>query len=324
MRAVQTVAPGKVIFVDAPKPELKPGHALVRTKRVSLCGSDIHMIDYSKPEEYPYPPGSSGHEMVGMVEAIDAPGSGINVGDVALTLVPPSTAMAEYYLASVEHVMVLPKGKPIEHLLQAQQLGTIIYACKHLPTPVLDKDVVVIGQGSAGLWWDFMMRRLGARRVIAVDLQAHRLAVSKHYGATHTVHNAEEDPAVAVKEILGGRLADVVIEAAGEAPSIQLAVELVRRHGSILFFGVPRLESLDFPFFTFFRKCILARAIVGATSDPGQSCTWLAIDMIAKGEANVGPMLTHLLPFEQVLDAYDLQRTRDEGAIKIVIKMPEG
>ncbi len=323
MRAIQFVAPGKGIFVDAPKPELKPGHALVRTKRVSLCGSDIHMIDYSDPSAYPLPPGASGHEMVGVIEALDGADAPVGVGDVALTLVQPSTAMAEYFVAPLEHVLALPKGKPIEHLLQAQQLGTIIYACKHLPTSVLDKDVVVIGQGSAGLWWVYMLRRLGARRVITVDLQAHRLQLSKHYGATHTIHNAEVDAQSAVKEILGGRLADVVVEAAGEADSIRLAVDLVRRHGTILYFGVPRLETLEYPFFQVFRKCLLIRAIVGATSDPDQSCTRLAIDLIARGEANVGPMLTHQLPFDQVFDAYELQRTRDEGAVKIVIEMPE-
>jgi hypothetical protein len=34
-------------------------------------------------------------------------------------------------------------------------------------------------------------------------------------------------------------------------------------------------------------------------------------------------MLTHTFAFDQVLDAYELQRTRDEGAVKIVVAMPE-
>lgn len=323
MRAVQTVAPGKVVFVETPKPELKPGHVLVRTQRLSLCGSDIHTIWYSDPEEYPLPAGSSGHEMVGVVEAVDAPGSPIKVGDVALTLAPGSTAMAEYYLATPENVLLLPKGKPIEHLLQGQQLGTIIYACKFLPATVMDKDVVVIGQGSAGLWWNFMLRRMGARRLIAVDLQAHRLAISKFYGATHTVHNMEISAEEAIREITGGKMADVVVEAAGEQDSIRLAVKLVRRHGAIVYFGVPRLETLEYPFFEFFRKCVLTKAIVGATQDPGHSCTWMALELIANGIADPGPMLTHRFPFEQVIDAYELHRTRDEGSIKIVIDMPE-
>jgi L-iditol 2-dehydrogenase len=321
MRATQVVAPGKVEIVEVPAPVLQPGSVLVRTKQVSLCGSDYHVLHCSAPAAYPLAPGHSGHEMVGVVEAVDAPGWPIRPGDIALTLAPNNLAMAEYYLARPEHVLVLPNGKPLDHLLQAQQLGTIIYACKHLPSSVLDRDVAVIGQGSAGLWWNFMLRRLGARRVIAVDLQAHRLAVSRHYGATHTVHNAQADAVAGVREILDGQLADVVVEAAGEADSIRLAVDLVRRHGSLLYFGIPRLESLEFPFMEFFGKCLLTRTIVGATADPGQSCTWMAIDLIARGEADVGPMLTHHFPFDRVVEAYELQAMRDEGAIKIVVDM---
>jgi threonine dehydrogenase-like Zn-dependent dehydrogenase len=322
MRATRVISPGQVEIVEVPKPEVRPGYVLVRTKQVSLCGSDYHSIYHSAPSAYPSAPGVSGHEMVGVIEAIEAPDVSFKVGDLALTLAPNNQAMAEYYLARPEHILVLPNGKPLDHLLQAQQLGTIIYACKFLPSSVLDKDVAVIGQGSAGLWWNFMLRRLGARRLIAVDLQAHRLAVAKHYGATHTVHNLEIDAIDGVREILGGALPDVVVEAAGEPETIRLAVSMVRKHGSILYFGVPRLETLDYPFMELFRKTCLVRTIVGATSDPGQSCTWHAIDLIARGIAEVGPMITHHFPFDRVLEAYELQTTRDEGAIKIVVHMP--
>jgi len=110
MRAVQIVSPGQTTFVDAPKPALKPGYALVRTKLLSLCGSDVHMVYYDHPEEYPMKPGVTGHEMIGVIEAVDAPGSGLKVGDVALTLVPYQEAMAEYYLAPAEDVLLLPGG----------------------------------------------------------------------------------------------------------------------------------------------------------------------------------------------------------------------
>ncbi len=192
MRAVQVIAPGEAVFVDTPTPVLKPGHALVRAHRISLCGSDIWMIDHSLAHLYPFPPGTSGHEMIGVVEAVDPPNGAVNVGDLTLTLVLGHRGMAEYYLAPVEHVLPLPPGKPVDHLLQAQQLGTVIYASKRLPS-LLDKSVAVIGQGSAGLWFNLVARRMGARQVIAVDLQAHRLALSPHYGATHTVHNGDAD-----------------------------------------------------------------------------------------------------------------------------------
>jgi len=99
MRAAQIIAPGEARIVEAPKPELKPGYALVRPQYVSLCGSDIHMLYYEAPERYPFAPGTSGHEMVCVVEAVDAPDSTLAAGTRALTIAPDHAAMAEYYLA---------------------------------------------------------------------------------------------------------------------------------------------------------------------------------------------------------------------------------
>ena len=322
MQAVQFIAPGKGIFVDIPKPELQSGHALIRTTQLSLCGSDYHAINHASPDAYPLPPGRSGHEMVGIVEAIDAPDSDIRVGDEALVLVQTNTGMAEYYLAPVEHVFPLSPDKPAEQLLQAQQLGTIIYASERLPN-IVDKTVVVIGQGSAGLWWAFMVRRMGARKVIALDLQAHRLQLSRYYGATHTVHNAEEDAIAAISEITGGAMADVVVEAAGEVASINLAIDLVKRYGFLLYFGVPRVgETMPFNMLGLFRQCVQLQTIVGALSDPDHSCTRMALELLTDGIADAGPMITHHFPFAKVLEAYELQATRDEGDVKIVIDMP--
>lgn len=323
MRAVQVVAPGRAIFVETPKPELKPGHALVRSRRLSLCGSDIYMLHYAPPEHYPFPPGTSGHEMVGIVEAVDAPGSGIRPGQTVLALVMGNAAMAEYYLAPIDHIIPLPNNKPIEELLQAQQLGTILYAAKHLPGPVMGKTVAVIGQGSVGLWWDWTLRRMGARKVIALDVLPHRLMLPTRYGATHTVNNREVEPQAAIRAINGGELADVVIEAAGEVETINLAYQLVRQHGDLVYFGIPHAMEMTFNFGEFFRKFPRVKAISGAMSDPGQGVTHQAVEYIAGGEIDVSHILTHRFSFDQVMDAYEVAYTRDEGSVKVVVEMPE-
>lgn len=319
MRATQVMAPGQFQIVEIPKPTIGPNEALVRTTQVSLCGSDYHTIHCSRPSEYPLPPGMSGHEVVGVVEEINGASGGIKVGDPVLALVRGNRGMADYSAVPLGDLLPLSHNHPTAHLLQAQQLGTVIYASKHLPVSVVAQRVVVIGQGSAGLWWNYVMRRYGARQLIAVDLQAHRLTISKNYGATHTVHNLDVDAVEAVRELTNGDMADIVVEAAGEAESIRLAVNLVRKHGAILYFGVPRIETMEFPIFELFRKTVVVRTIVGALSDPNHECTRMALDLIERGDANVGPMITHEFPFEQVIDAFELQNTRDEGAIKIVV-----
>lgn len=318
MRAVQITSPGQSTIIEAPTPEPKPGEVLIRTTQVSLCGSDTHAVLFYPPEAYPLPPGNSGHEVLGIVEKINAPNSKLKVGDHALVLVQNNQGMAEYAIAPEENVLVLPEGIAPEELLQAQQLGTIFYAAQHM-TNLVNKDVAVIGQGSAGLWWNFVVRRLGARRVIAVDLQAHRLAISPFYGATDTIHNKDEDALTQLEAITNGELVDVVVEAGGEPETINLAVDLIKRFGHIFYFGVPRAHEMTFNMWNFFRKSPSVQSMVGALTDPGHSCTKMALDMIASGEANVGPMITHHFPFDEVQDAYDLQYTRDEGAVKIVV-----
>jgi threonine dehydrogenase-like Zn-dependent dehydrogenase len=323
MKAVQVVARGRAEFVDAAVPMLRPGHALVRTRKLSLCGSDIRMLHFAPEDAYPFPPGTTGHEMVGIIEAINAPGSGLQVGETALTLAPNHQAMAEYFLAPVEHVIPLPAHLPVEQLLQAQQFGTVMFACQRLPG-VQGKTVAVIGQGSAGLFFNYHLRQLGAERVIALDIDAFRLRLSKQFGATHTIDNRVTEPGEAIRQLNGGELADIVIDVAGEVSAINLAIDLVRHSGDILFFGYPRGQVIPFNFELLFHKCCHAHTIVGATVEPNQASTRTALDIIASGRLDVKPLITHRLPFTDVMDAYELHRTRGDQCVKIVIEMPEG
>ena len=320
MRATQVVGRGEVKIVDAPAPTLKPGCALVRTMLLSLCGSDVgflHHLDH----HYPCEVGTTGHEMVGLIEAVDAPGHDIGVGDVALVLVQGHHAMAEWFLAPAEDVLVLPSDWPLEQLLMAQQLGTVIFACKRLPN-IIGKDVAIIGQGSAGLFFDSVCRRMGANRVIGLDVKAARVAAGARFGATHAVNVAQDDPLEAVEDITQGHLADVVVEAAGEEDTIRLTPRLVKVGGHLLFFGIPRVQSLQFDYSAFFRKYCYTTSISGAALEPGRTSSKMALDLIVRGEIDVSSMITHRFPFERVLEAYELARTRDDGVIKVVIQMP--
>jgi L-iditol 2-dehydrogenase len=322
MKAVQVVSRGKAEFIDVPVPKLRPGHALVRTRRLSLCGSDIRMLHFAPEDAYPFPPGTTGHEMVGHIEAIDAPESALQVGDAVLTLAPSHQAMAEYFLAPVEHVIPLPTGIALEHLLQAQQLGTVLFASQLLPN-LMAKTVAVIGQGSAGLFFNFQIRQLGAARVIAIDTESFRLHRSLTFGATHSIHNASIEPCEGIRQINGGELADVVVEAAGDVSAINLAIDVVRKGGDILYFGYPRGQTIPFNFDVLFHKCCRAQTIVGATVEPNQASTRTAIDLIATRQIDVSQLITHRVPFADVIDAYELHRTRGDRCLKIVIEMPE-
>jgi len=323
MRAVQVVGPGQIEFVEISKPELKPGHVIVRPRYLSLCGSDIHMLHYHVGHNYPLPVGTTGHEMVGIVEEVDAPNSGIKAGDWALTLAPAQNAMTECFMAPQEHVFVLPQGTTPQVMLQGQQLGTVIFACKRLPN-LVGKSVAVIGQGSAGIYFDFMLRRMGASTVIGVDQIEARLQAAKQFGATHTVNNSKVDALEAVAEITGGQLVDLVVEAAGEPSSINLAPYLMKQYGHLLYFGIPRALKIEFDFRVFFSKYGHTISNSGAAREPGHTSTKQALQMLARGEIDVEPLLTHTFAFERVADAYEMAYRRSDDCIKILVELNGG
>jgi threonine dehydrogenase-like Zn-dependent dehydrogenase len=139
--------------------------------------------------------------------------------------------------------------------------------------------------------------------VIALDIEEFRLKLSHQFGATHTVHNATQDPLEAIRNITGGELADIVIEAAGEANSINLTIKLVRKFGEILYLGLPRERGFQYNYEGLFYKCWRASTIVGATDEENQMSTRIAVDLIASGVADPKPLITHHFPFTEVLDA---------------------
>ena len=320
MKAVQIIARGQCAFVEAPKPTLQPGSAIVKTLRLALCGSDIRHIHYLPADRYPSPIGETGHEMVGIVEAIEPANGSVRAGDIVLCLAPDHRAMQEYYRAPIDRLLPFPPGTPLEQAVQAQQFGTVLYAAKSLPD-LRGKTVAVIGQGSAGLWFNFVLKRRGAAKIIGMDLKAYRLAYSKRFGATHTLHNAAISTADALRDLNGGELPDVVIEAAGEEESIRLAVEIARENGFILYFGVPRFETMNFPIFDYFWKSLTARSNVSTIKEPNHASTRQALEWISDGTAPAADMITHTFKFEDVVEAYELHRIQDEGAVKIVIDM---
>ena len=323
MKAVQIIARGQPVFVDAPKPQLIADHAIIKTLRLSLCGSDIRHIHYLPDDRYPTGTGETGHEMVGRIEAIDPAHNGFQIGQSVLCLAPDHRAMSEYYLAPVQHLLPLDPATPLEHSVQAQQFGTVLYAAHALPD-LRGKTVAVIGQGSAGLWFNFALQQRGAAKIIALDLKDYRLNYSPRYGATHTLHNAGLSPAAlrdALRDLNDGQLPDVVVEAAGEEEAIRQAVAIAPHDGFLLIFGVPRFDTMDFPIFECFWKSLTVKSRVGAIKDPGHACTRQALDYINSGAVDTAGMITHTFMFDDVLEAYELHHLQDEGAVKIVIDM---
>lgn len=324
MRAVHVPRRGVVSLVDAPTPSPKPGEALIRAKLLSICGSDLNRLFHLSDAEYPLPIGAPGHEVIGeVVEVRSSEGRLVDHprGDALALLPAAENAMAEYVCVPTENVVPLPLGVAPERLLMGQQLGTVIYALRKIPEAG-HRSAVVIGQGSAGLFFDAMLRRRGVQQVIAMDLVDERVAAAGHFGATEAFTSTRHNPVAVVQDATAGAMADLVVEASGDTAAINLAPKLVRPGGHLMYFGIPHEREFQFDFYNFFRAYCITVSSGASSTSPDKSHTREALEHIAAGRVDVSPMLTHRFSLAEVETAYRLAEERTDGIIKAVIEMP--
>ena len=303
---------------EVPIPAMERGHALVKTMLGSICGSDLHIVYMGwNAHEFPLPHGYPGHEGVG--EVVDPGDTSFEEGDLVLTApnIWKSKVFAGYQMIEEQFLLKLPKDVPPAHLLMAQQLGTVVFGARKLP-PLLGKTVAVLGQGSVGLFHDFMLRRLGAHRIIAVEPVEARREHGARMGVDHTIDVTGNRATDAVLDLTSGEGADVVIEACGSVETLNQTLKMVKPLGTVAVFGLPpTMERIPFDWDTFFRKRLDIYTTFGAQDEPGLPAFQLATDFITKGEIDMAPFVTHQFPVERVQEAFDLAESREDGALKV-------
>ena len=324
MKAARWVDVGRVECEDVPAPSPADGEILVRTACTSICGSDLHSV-FGGPPSPPGLAGYPGHESVG--EVVESRCAGFEPGDRVLAVphFAEGQGMAEYQALPGSACVQLPDKPPLSHLLMAQQLGTVIFALRQHPLDVIGRDAAVIGQGSAGAFFTFLLKRAGAARVLVSDKSPARLAYSRQLGADLTVpagsgSAATGDFRAAVLEATGGRGAGVVVEAVGSRETFPLSVALAADRATVVWFGLPEgLEAYPLAFPDFFRRRLTAYSTWDAQGEPGLESFRYAVRLIADGAIDVAPLLSHMLPIENVAEAYRIAHDRADGALKVSV-----
>jgi L-iditol 2-dehydrogenase len=245
------------------------GEILVRTAYASICGSDLHVVFLNAPPQ-PGPAGYPGHESAG--EVVESRCPGFEPGDCVLT-VPHAAAgrcLAEFQSLPGSACIRLPAAARLNHLLTAQQLGTVVYALRGNPLDLIGKDAVVIGQGSAGAFFTFLLKRAGAARMLVSDKSPVRLAYARQLGADLAVDVGPVDFRSAVLAATGGQGASVVVEAVGSRETFPLSLELAAPGATVVWFGLPEgAGDYMFSFNEFFRRRLTAYSTFGAQGEPG-------------------------------------------------------
>lgn len=333
MKSARINKPLEIEIVETDTPQIDAGQMLIQSKTVSLCGSDLPLFLNGRPAQYPLAPGYPGHECIGVV--VQSRCEEYKEGDEVLAIPAGGCGFAEYFVSHPVVTVRLPAGGMENKLVVAQPLGTVIHSCKRLFQPLrntLNREaqldvkswklphtkVAIVGQGAIGLFFTAMMRMMQAETIIGIDLMDYRLDVSQETGATHVVNAANSNPAEMVMEITNGTMADIVIEAVGKSSTINDCFRLVRHNGTVIAFGVPESSEYRLNFTEFFRKEV---KLLGTVGPQVQIDFPPAVELVANEGIDVSQIITHIMPFDKIQQAFEMAANKTKGAIKILLEM---
>ncbi len=246
-----------------PIPRLENGEVLVKVQVALTCGTDLKVYKSGYHARMIVPPALFGHELAGVIDEVGPEVRGFRKGMrvVALNSAPCQVcfycsrhqenlcedllfnngAYAEYIRVPrriVElNMLAIPAHISLEEAAMVEPLACVLRGLHETEVEIGDT-VAVIGGGPIGLMFAHVAQAVGCN-VIAVVKHEAQVAAARRMGAHDVVHlGSLKDPVAAVRALSPGRRGtDVVIEAVGRPEAWVWATEMVRKGGTVNFFG---------------------------------------------------------------------------------------
>jgi alcohol dehydrogenase len=343
MKALVYCGPGRKSLEDRAKPQLlEPGDAVVKISRTTICGTDLHILKGDVPT---CAPGRIlGHEGVGVIESIGAGVTIFKPGDHVLISCITSCGRCDYCRRGMyshcatggwilgnaidgtqaDYVRIphadtslysIPPGADEAALVMLSDILPTGFECGVLNGKVAPGgSVAIVGAGPIGLACLLTARFYSPAQVIMIDLDDHRLAVARRFGATHSINSLTGDVAATIKALTEGRGVDTAVEAVGIPATFELCQELVAPGGVIANIGVHGVKADIHLERLWSRNVAITTRLVDTVTTP------MLLKTVTAGTVDPAQLITHRFALADAVAAYDtFERAADTNALKVLI-----
>lgn len=325
MLAAFHVGPNQLELHEVPTPTVEEGEALIRIKACAFCGSDKHDLG-----RVPAEPRVPGHEFSGVVEQVsgEAP---FSIGDPVIVDPIVRCRQCDYcrggrdhlcrsmavigcqtpggfagsVKAPVRNLHPKPEGLSYEVATLADPLAVALHAAD-LARPVEGQRCLILGAGTIGLLMAQVLCFHGTGEVWLADIEESHLRLARSLGSFGTVNLSTQQPQDLPSEC------DLAVELAGGAgPTLGLAIESVRKGGTVLCVAQRPPCEITYPS-VLFRELRL-QGVFGQTSENFA----LALRLLASRDIEGEALVTDRFPLLQIQAALD--RCLSPSSVKVVV-----
>jgi 2-desacetyl-2-hydroxyethyl bacteriochlorophyllide A dehydrogenase len=337
MRTLVCTKPGEFNYATAERPQLDTGHAIIKIRRIGICGTDLHAFEGTQPFfEYPR---ILGHELSGELIAVDdAPD--FEIGE-AVTFVPYFSCgrciacrngkenacvnirvcgvhqhggMAEYYSVP-SYSLIHGNGLSLDVLALVEPFAIGAHAVRRAGI-TKDEFVLVVGAGPIGLGIMELVRVAGGK-VIALDTNTDRLSFCKNrLGVQHCINAMEGDVTAQLNSITNGDMPTVVMDATGNLKAINNAFQYMSHGARYILIGLQRGE-IYFSHPEFHKR----EATLMSSRNATRADFEFVISLIKRKEIDPTTFITHRVRFDQVKDEFKGWLDPASGVIKAMVEL---
>ena len=320
-------------------PSISKNEILLKTDSCGICGTDV--LEWYRIKSAPK---VLGHEVTGTIAEVGEDVNGYKVGERVFVAHHVPCNECKYCLNKhqtacetlhktnfypggfAEYIRVpeinvrfgvykLPENLSFEQGVFIEPLGCILRG-QRLANIRKSETLLVVGAGISGLLHIKYARYLNAKKIIAVDINEHRLKFASEFGAD-VVINAKDDVLSVIKKANNNNLADIIIICTGSISAVNLALKSVDKGGIILFFATPEPTiPVTIPINDYWRNEIKIMTSYGASPEDMKN----ALELIASRKIKVDDMITHILPLQEIGTGFKLVASAKES-VKVIVKM---
>jgi 2-desacetyl-2-hydroxyethyl bacteriochlorophyllide A dehydrogenase len=338
MEALVCNKPGVLEYTTGnEQPLLRPGQAIIKIKRIGICGTDLHAFEGTQP--YFNYPRILGHELAGDLVAADGaddfvPGERVtfipyfNCGkciacrngkpncctEIKVSGVHIDGGMVDY-LSVPSYALVKSQGLDYDELALVEPLAIGAHGVRRADVQE-GEFVLVIGAGPIGLGAMEFARIAGAE-VIALDINEQRLQFCKdELKIKHTINAATEDTLQRLRAITNNDMPVVVIDATGSQKAINNALQYVAHGGRFVLIGLQK-EAISFSHPEFHKRETTLMSSRNATREDFVH----VITSIKNGSINPAAYITHRVNFRNLKDVFPTLLDPLNAVIKAIVEV---
>ncbi|MFC5283526.1 zinc-binding alcohol dehydrogenase family protein [Pedobacter alpinus] len=337
MKTLVCTSPGEFTYQESTQPLLEKDHAIIKIKRIGICGTDLHAFEGTQPF-FSYPR-ILGHELSGeLIDFDNAPG--FQKGE-AVTFIPyfsdgtciacrsgkPNCCshiqvfgvhidggMSEYVSVPLKYLLH-GEGLSFDELALVEPLAIGAHGVRQAQVKP-EEFVLVVGAGPIGLGTMEFAKIAGAK-VIALDVNDMRLDFcKKELGVYASVNAISENVIERLLEITNGDMPTVVIDATGNLKAINNGINFLAHGGRYVLIGLQK-EPISFSHPEFHKRETTLMSSRNATKEDFEH----VISSMKKGLVNPQTYITHRVNFEKVKEEFSSWLDPKNGVIKAMVSI---